>query len=693
VCRVSICGAAQDATIRWRLRLQGSSFEIALPKPSIRNGDHLATVDWFVSANRLASFASVVLPFSFDRATLSPTRVFGRGCGIVTMRRWLILIALIFGAVTPAAAEPKRVLLLHSFGPQFVPWAFMAAEFREQLFKQLPNQIDLYEASLEGARFEQPEEEGPTVDYLANLFKTRKLDLIVTIGAPAALFAQKYRERFFPTTPLVIGGPERRAIDYSKLSSNDAPVAVALDFKVWIENILQVLPDTTHIAWAVGASPLERFWTKEFHGASEPFLDRISFEYFNDLKFEEMLDRVSKLPPHSAIFFVDLRVDAAGVSLDRDLVLPRLRAATDAPIFSYVDNYLGQGIVGGPMMSTAELGRRMAEAAVRILKGEVPGDLKIPPLANAVPQYDWRELRRWNISEDRLPVGSIVRFREPTMWQQYRSEIALTCALILLQALLISRLLFERARRVNAEVQARQRSAELAHINRFSTAGELTSTIAHELNQPLGAILTNVETAELMVKSPAPDLQEIGEILADIRRDDMRASEVIARLRTLLKKTPFELKNIDLNEVARDTVQFLSALAMAREVQLISLIAPGALPIKGDQIQLQQVILNLIVNAMDAMSGMPSADRRIKISTARDGNSACLAVSDVGPGIPVEQLKEVFEPFFTTKPKGMGMGLSIARTIVEAHGGHLSAENLAGRGAAFHMRLPITEPQ
>ena len=606
-----------------------------------------------------------------------------------SMRGWLTLVVLIFAAIGPAAAEPKRVLLLHSFGPQFVPWVFMAAEFREQLFKQSPDKIDLYEASLEGARFEQPDEESPTAVYLANLFRTRKLDLIVTIGAPAAFFVQKYREQFFPSTPLIIGGPEQRAIDYSKLSSNDAPVAVELDFKKWIESILQVLPDTTHIAWAVGASPLERFWTKKFHEVSEPFMDRISFEYFNDLKFEEMLDRVSKLQPHSAIFFVDLRVDAAGVPLDRDLVLPRLRGASNAPIFSYVENYLGQGIVGGPMMSTAEVGRRMAEAAVRILRGEVPGDLKIPPLASAVPQYDWRELKRWKISEDRLPAGSIVRFREPAVWQRYRSEIALTAALIFLQGVLISGLLFERRRRLYAEVQSRQRSVELAHINRFSMAGELTATIAHELNQPLGAILTNVETAELIMKSPVLDLKEISEILSDIRRDDVRATEVIGRLRSLLKKVPFELKATDLNDVAQETVRFLSALAIAKEVELISLIAPAPIPIRGDQVQLQQVVLNLVVNAMDAMSGMPSIARRISISTARDGDSACLSVSDVGPGVPVDQLKQVFEPFFTTKPDGMGMGLSIARTIVEAHGGHLLAENLAGRGAAFHIRLPL----
>jgi signal transduction histidine kinase len=604
-------------------------------------------------------------------------------------RSWLTLVICMFVAISPASAGPKRVLLLHSFGPQFVPWVFFAAQFREELFKQSQDKIDLYEASLESSRFQQPDEQRPIVDYLVALFGTRKLDLIVTIGAPATFFVQKYRAQFFPSTPLVIGAPEQRAINYGALTSYDAPVAVTLDFKKWIENILQVLPDTTHIAWVVGASPLERFWTEEFRRVSQPFTNKVSFEYFNDLRFEDMLDRVAKVPPRSALFYVDLRVDAAGVPLDRDQVLPKLRAATKAPIFSYIDSYLGSGIVGGPMLSSEEVGRRMAEAAVRILRGETPGDLKIEPVSMATPQYDWRELQHWNISEDRLPAGSLIRFREPGVWQQYRSQISLVLGVILFQGALISGLLLERRRRLHAEIQARQRSAELAHINRFSIVGELTAMIAHEINQPLASIMANAETAELIVASPAPDLGEIKEILADVRRDDQRASEVIARLRSLLKKAPFELKDTDLSEVASETVRFLSALAAARDVGLTSLITETPLPVRGDPIQLQQVTLNLIVNAMDAMSSMAGAERRVTVSTARDGDSAVLSVLDVGPGIPIENLAEVFEPFFSTKAHGMGMGLSIARTIIEAHDGELTAQNRAGRGAAFHLRLPL----
>jgi hypothetical protein len=196
-----------------------------------------------------------------------------------------------------------------------------------------------------------------------------------------------------------------------------------LSFSGWIENVLQVLPDTKHIAWAVGASPLERYWTEQFRRTSEAFSDRVTFEWFNDLSFEQMVKRVTELPPHSAVFYVDLRIDAAGVPLDSERVLERLNEATRAPIFSYIDAYLGRGIVGGPLRSSAQLGERIASVAVRILGGEAPGSIKLTPLGEGTPTYDWRELQRWSISEARLPAESIVRFREPGNWKRNRLAI------------------------------------------------------------------------------------------------------------------------------------------------------------------------------------------------------------------------------------------------------------------------------
>jgi len=283
------------------------------------------------------------------------------------------------------------------------------------------------------------------------------------------------------------------------------------------------------------------------------------------------------------------------------------------------------------------------------------------------------------------------------VWQRYSWQIALVTAVILVQAVFISVLLREHRRRQFAEVQSRQRMAELAHVNRFSTAGELTASIAHEINQPLGSIMTNAETAQAILKSQTPDIAELPiivelkDILNDILEDDRRATEVIRRMRSLLKKAPFELKRLDLNDIVRDTVEFLSSLAVGRKVELVSRIALETLPILADRIQLQQVILNLVVNGIDAMRDTSSENRIISIRTSRIDNYAQLSVSDRGPGVAEEQLNEIFQPFYTSKAEGMGMGLSIARTIIEAHNGQIWAKNRDHGGASFKVKLPLVQ--
>jgi signal transduction histidine kinase len=466
------------------------------------------------------------------------------------------------------------------------------------------------------------------------------------------------------------------------------------DFAAAIENILRVLPDTKNVMVVNGYSPNERFWLEEIRRELRPLESRVAFTWTSHLSFEEILKLASELPPHSAIFWHTMYVDGAGVGHEGDSALKKLHAIANAPIFSLFDVFFGGETVGGPMHSMLEEAQETAAVAIRILNGEAPGDIKVPPTRFATPKFDWREMQRWGISEKNLPPGSEILFREPTVWQRYSWQIALIAAVILAQAGLISALLEAHRRRRLAEVQSRQRMSELARVNRLSTAGELSASIAHEINQPLGAIQANAETMELILKSSSPDIDEMKEIVADIRHDQRRASEVIRRLRSLLRKTPFEVRDIDLNEIVRETEEFVSALSavgVARQVDLSNSITQVPLPIRGDRIQLQQVILNLIMNAIDAMSDIPSARRKITVRTRRIGDFAEAFISDAGPGIPPDKLKEVFEPFFTTKAQGMGIGLSIARTIVEAHNGQISAENQTGGGANFRIQLPLSQ--
>jgi len=588
------------------------------------------------------------------------------------------------------AADPtaKRILMLHSFGPRFKPWSDYEQSIRSEISRRWQKRVEFLDQSLVNAGDgENPEP--AFVDYLRALYARRPIDLIVAMGAPAADFIQRHRQQLFPTTPMVFTAVEQRRVQSEKLTENDTVVAVAHDFPAAFDNILRVLPLTQTIAVVNGASPNEKFWLKEMRRELAPLTRRIELRWYDELSFEDILLEAARLPPHSAIFWHLMNVDAAGVSHEANDALNKLASSANAPVFSYDGSFFGEAIVGGPMHSVQQLSQSTADVAVRILNGEKPGDIKTPPSPFAAPIFDWRQLQRWGISDSNLPAGSTLYFRELTGWERYSWQIALTAAVILAQAAFISALLHANRRRQFAEMQSRERLTELARVVRFSTAGELTASIAHEINQPLGAILANAETAEAILQSSNPDIAELNDIVKDILQDDRRASEVIRRMRSLLAKAPFELKRLDLNDLVGDTVGLLSALAVARKCELFTVTAAEALPILGDRIQLQQVILNLIVNGIDAMQDTTRENRIISIRTSRLEDFAELSVSDLGPGIPEEKVKEIFEPFFTSKAGGMGMGLSIARTIIEAHHGLILARNRDHGGASFRIKLPL----
>jgi PAS domain S-box-containing protein len=233
---------------------------------------------------------------------------------------------------------------------------------------------------------------------------------------------------------------------------------------------------------------------------------------------------------------------------------------------------------------------------------------------------------------------------------------------------------------------------QIAHVGRVSTMGQLAAALAHEINQPLGAILRNTEAAELFMENGSPDLDEIRAILADIRKDDQRAGSVIDRMRALLKRHDLETRPLDVVELVGDVASLAQADAAARQVKL-DVDLPRGLPlVRGDRVHLQQVLLNLILNGMDALNGVSRQERRVSVTARLDGAQTVeIAVSDTGHGIPADKFPHVFDPFFTTKPNGMGMGLPISRTIIEAHGGRLWVENNHSGGATFRFTLSIAE--
>ena len=400
--------------------------------------------------------------------------------------------------------------------------------------------------------------------------------------------------------------------------------------------------------------------------------------------------RVAALPDRTAILYTALFIDDAGVQYSSPDALATIAKVANRPIAVDVDSLMGNGAAGGYVLDNVAYGQAVARLALRILDGTDVAAIPVSIGDFTKPVFDWRQLTRWKVSEASLPEGSDIRYRETSVWDQYRTPLLVTLAAVLLQSAIISGLLIERRRRRAAELESRGRLAQIMHMNRGAGLSAISSSIAHELNQPLGAILSNAQAAEVLIRQNPPDLELIGTILADICKSYPRAGEVNTHLRDILTKNDRKPEVVNLNEVIMLAVKILAPEAKARSVTLSENLDPHPLPVRVNPVHLQQVLLNLALNGMDATASRPLGDRRVTIRTVVINDlKAKVSIADSGCGISPDKLQQIFEPFFTTKEKGTGLGLAIARTIIERSGGEISAENRPNGGAVFRFSLPL----
>jgi signal transduction histidine kinase len=584
---------------------------------------------------------------------------------------WVCAMLLFFATLAAASAEPRRVLLLHSFGSNFSPYSEYVAKLREDLARQSPERMDIYEVSLATARFAEDEREAPFVDYLNSLFAGRRLDLVITVGAPAAGFFQRHRERVFPSTPVLFTAVDRRRLNEAALSVNDAAVAITIDVPAVIANILAVLPQTSRIAVVVGDSPLEKFWLAEMRRQFRQFTNQIEFIWFNDLSFDEMSRRAAALPPQSAIFFGPLSVDAAGVPHEEGEALAALHEVANAPIFSYVDAHFGRGIVGGPLILLGDISRQAAAVAVRILQGERPEDIKTTPIGLSAPVFDARELRRWDIDEASLPGGSVVKFREPTVWDQYRWYILSAAAFCALQAIFIV-VLLANSRRLRAQAE-RRRAEEAAHElsgHLINAQEEERSRLARELHddvtQRLAMLAIDAGRQERTQAGSAG-----GSAMRMMREGLVRLSEDVHALSYRLH--PSILEDLGLIEALKSECERFSRTCSIR-LEANAGDIPERLP--------RDVALCLFRIAQEGLRNIARHARakRAEVRLRRLAGGLELTVEDDGAG---------FDP--TRNRSRIGLGHAGMRQRVLLLGGTVDITSSPGHGTTIRAWVPLKE--
>lgn len=698
-----------------------------------------------------------------------------------------------------SGATPADILFIYSNERDLPANSEVERGLLEPAAGQQPGGLRVFPEYLGAPTFDGQAYEASTAAYLAGKYAARPPRVIVAGGTPALSFLLRHRQQVFPHSPVVYVAVDRNEIARRQLPADFVGVPVDFDFGRTLELALRLHPDAHRLLVVAGSGD----WGAGNERALRPAVDRhapaLATEILRDFTTEALLERLGSLDARTVVVSPGYYQDAAGGAYSPRSSVELMAAASAAPVYSTYPTQLGTGIVGGHMTSFVEMGRATRRIIDQLLAGVAVGDLSVPASLPAQPHFDWRELQRWRIEARRLPAGSVIHYRPPTLWQQYRVQVLLALAVMLVQALLIAGLLTQRrlrrqaadaldvseqrmdiasaaaqltafdldlsegseaqfrqwldfvhpadrerversfhqaaaepgcqievefrrfgenggfrwhavrgqraagnaphftgismdiSQRKEAELQAEADRTALTRLSRIALAGQLSAAIAHQLNQPLAAILGNAETAcRLFERGDAADRGELREILDDIVAEDHRAAEIIRRLGALYKHGESELVEMDLNALVRETKLLMQTSFAQRHVHLMLRLEEPLPPVTGSRIPLQQVLLNLLLNAADAMAQIAEDQRQVAVRTWFDpvAGEVLASVADRGPGIAPEDLRRVFEPFWTTKAGGVGVGLAICQSIVKSHGGRIWAENAPGGGAVFSFALP-----
>jgi PAS domain S-box-containing protein len=719
---------------------------------------------------------------------------------------WLVLPLLLVVARPAAAADPTHVLVLYSDSKSFPA----NVDFERGLLTALQatdgGTVEYYPEYLESGRFPGEGQSLALRDYLRRKHADHKVNVVLAMSAVSLDFVLRFRRDLFADAGLVFHTITSPTLERTA-AAGATGVIMDRAYRNTIAVALQLQPETKHVFVVSGTAERDGRLEKEVRQELQDFRGRVDLTYLTDLPIEQLVGKLSDLPPQSVIFYVEQSLEEPGRLLNPAQVLSRLAQRANAPIYGLSSRFIGVGAVGGFVMSAEAAGLKSGEAVLQIARGVVPAAIPVAEVPS-IPMFDWRELQRWKIAEARVPEASVVRFRNPGVWGSYKTYVVAAVAVFAMQMVLIGALLVQRTSRRQSEAALRRNEArtsailrmvpdlmfvlsrdgvyldyhardpkdlfvppdgflgkrmrdvmppdlaepferllrqaltseepvaveytlpmagvdrhfearllrcdnetimsivrdvtsrrqaeedlhkaqaELAQAARIRTLGELAAGIAHEVSQPISAIITNARAGLRRLDAHPDDLSHLRDVLRDVVSDGKRASDVITRIRGLVKQTPLQRAPIRINDVIGDVIALSGRLLRQRHVTLHLDLAHDLPQVVADRVQLQQVLLNLVLNAADAMEIMNGRPRLLAIRSARSDGYVTVRVRDSGCGLSDASLPCIFTPFYTTKPEGMGVGLSISRSIVEAHGGHLNLVNNSSLGATFEFELP-----
>ncbi|WP_244742790.1 sensor histidine kinase [Mesorhizobium sp. L-8-10] len=592
-----------------------------------------------------------------------------------------------FSAARATEGTAKRILIVYENESTLFAVTEVSRGLREGLVGDAPTRIELYSEHLDSVRFPGPGHLDRQAQFLAAKYKGIPLDIALAAGPGALLFMLEHRDAIAPGAPLVFGGITDATLKSLSLPADIWGVVSRFDPVGTIDLARRLQPTAKRIVVMTGSSDFDRQWEARARNELTGNYRGLSVEYVSGLTLDGFKDVANRLPADTILLILTILQDAAGRSFIPRDAAAEIAPASVAPAYAVYSSFIGTGVVGGFVETFEGIGIDMADLASQIISGAPPE--RRTEASTSRPVVDWRQLERWGIGSDLLPADTQLEFHEPPVWERYRFEIIAALAVIGLQAATIAGLvILDRRRRIAQEELALER-LELAHLSRITQLGQLSGAFAHELNQPLTSILANAEAGARLLAMKPPDLNEVKDILEDIADEDRRAAGIITQLRQLMVKGEAALERVDLNKAVAATMELARSELVARQTQVDFRREEKELPVRGNLAQLQQIVLNLILNATEAMRHLPPGGREITIETRTlPGGARQLSVSDRGPGISPEMKDKAFKPFVSGGATGMGLGLPICRSIASAHGGTLAFDDHEDAGTRVILTLP-----
>jgi signal transduction histidine kinase len=602
-------------------------------------------------------------------------------------------VAVAVSLCTPAHSQEtvraKTVIALHGAEAANPTDAALDKALREALRGPATEQVQFFSEYIDSARFEGPEQDGRLATFLAERYAGKTIDVIFATGPVALRFLLKYRDEISRGTPVVFMDARKASVDALALPPDFVGRTTEIEGEPVVRLALQLRPASREVVIVTGTADFDKAWQARLRSAAAKVAPNLPVRVLSDLAIEDVERELAALTPDSVVVGGPFRRDGKGRFFSgATQLMEHLSAVSGAPLFHMSWLTVGRGAVGVAAVPPEANARQAAAIAKSILAGSPPAAVALPEAVSQQRYVDWRQLRRWKIDEDLVPPDAVVLFREASFWSQYRNHVLIVASVFLIQTALIAALLLEARRRKRAEVEAHVQRETLAHLSRVATLGAISVSIAHELNQPLGAILSNAQAARLFLdKDPAP-LDEVREGLDAVIRNDQRAGEIVQSLRRMLLKGEVPKQRVGIEAILRELLKLLDSELVVREAAVQLRLADEMPLVMANRSQLLQVLINLVINACDAMGPCAPSDRLVIIRTERTESGLRISVEDHGDGVPQALLDGKFEPFMTSKSQGLGLGLSICSSIVQSHGSRLRVRNKESGGAIFTFDLP-----